>query len=426
VTDRVNRPHFKPGRKRLYVRDSLSKTKRGKNAIKKVEKIRIKALRVKTVNAQTLNEIEKKNADRVLTEKQRMFVRYWAQGETPRTACLMAGFSESSVGLGWKLAHDPAILKIYREEKKLYEAAQGHTKARVMSMLQEAYDCAKLISEPATMVAAARELGRWPGTTSLRSTCTSTRAASSWIDEFPERRGVAEDHGPGRRAARRVRADRGDSPRGRQEWTDRTSADQAAIHRELASRVLARRRLLAFIQRLDPTYLAGWVHRDICMRLEKFSDDVAKGLSPRLMLLMPPRHGKSRIASMAFPAWHLGRYPIMSSSRRRTTWRCRWASRASARRVMNDPRYPFEDVRLDPNNQSAETWGLVHKGSWRRAASSRRASAAASRARARTCCPSTTRSRTTRKPTRCWCVKACGIGMDRRRTRAWRPAAACW
>jgi HD superfamily phosphohydrolase YqeK len=163
VTDRVNRPHFKPGRKRLYVRDSLSKTKRGKNAIKKVEKIRIKALRVKTVNAQTLNEIEKKNADRVLTEKQRMFVRYWAQGETPRTACLMAGFSESSVGLGWKLAHDPAILKIYREEKKLYEEAQGHTKARVMSMLQEAYDCAKLISEPATMVAAARELGKMAG-----------------------------------------------------------------------------------------------------------------------------------------------------------------------------------------------------------------------------------------------------------------------
>jgi hypothetical protein len=27
------------------------------------------------------------------------------------------------------------------------------------------------------------------------------------------------------------------------------------------------------------------------------------------MLLMPPRHGKSELASRNFPAWHLGQYP---------------------------------------------------------------------------------------------------------------------
>lgn len=41
----------------------------------------------------------------------------------------------------------------------------------------------------------------------------------------------------------------------------------------------------------------------------KFSDDVAAGLSPRLMLFMPPRHGKSFICSERFPTWHLGRHP---------------------------------------------------------------------------------------------------------------------
>jgi hypothetical protein len=76
---------------------------------------------------------------------------------------------------------------------------------------------------------------------------------------------------------------------------------QAALQKELAARVLARRRLLPFIQRMYPKYLAGWVHADICERLEKFSDDVAEGKSPRLMLLMPPRHGKSEIASKNFP-----------------------------------------------------------------------------------------------------------------------------
>ena len=70
------------------------------------------------------------------------------------------------------------------------------------------------------------------------------------------------------------------------------SATLKVAQAELAARVLAKRRLLPFVQRINPRYLAGWVHQDICRRLEKFSDDVAKGLSPRLMLLMPPRAGK--------------------------------------------------------------------------------------------------------------------------------------
>lgn len=66
----------------------------------------------------------------------------------------------------------------------------------------------------------------------------------------------------------------------------------AKAQAELASRILCRRRLLPFVQRMNPRYQAGWVHEDICARLEQFSDDVAAGKSPRLMLLMPPRHGK--------------------------------------------------------------------------------------------------------------------------------------
>jgi predicted phage terminase large subunit-like protein len=73
--------------------------------------------------------------------------------------------------------------------------------------------------------------------------------------------------------------------------------------------VLAKRRLIPFTQRINPRYDAGWVHRDIARRLERFSEDVAKGLSPRLMILMPPRAGKSELASRMFPAWHLGHYP---------------------------------------------------------------------------------------------------------------------
>lgn len=82
-----------------------------------------------------------------------------------------------------------------------------------------------------------------------------------------------------------------------------------ALLAERAERVLARRRLLPFILRCNPDYVPGWVHADICEKLEQFSRDVEEGKSPRLMINMPPRHGKSEIASKTFPSWHLGRLP---------------------------------------------------------------------------------------------------------------------
>ena len=38
---------------------------------------------------------------------------------------------------------------------------------------------------------------------------------------------------------------------------------------ELAKRFLTRKRLLPFVERFNPEYQAGWVHKDICKRLEK-------------------------------------------------------------------------------------------------------------------------------------------------------------
>lgn len=67
--------------------------------------------------------------------------------------------------------------------------------------------------------------------------------------------------------------------------------------------------LLRFVQDSQPGYMAGWVHREVCAKLEQFSRDVAAGKSPRLMLFLPPRHGKSFIASERFPVWHLGHNP---------------------------------------------------------------------------------------------------------------------
>src|SRR5574337_2091053 len=143
--------------------------------------------------------------------------------------------------------------------------------------------------------------------------------------------------------------------------TASSAPGKADLLKELAARELARRRIIPFIQRINPRYMAGWVHQDIARRLEKFSQEVAAGTSPRLMLLMPPRHGKSELVSRMFPAWHLGHYPdheiiacsynvslAMSFSRR-------------VKDVMEDLSYQsvFE-TRLNPEFKGNEEWGLAN------------------------------------------------------------------
>lgn len=73
------------------------------------------------------------------------------------------------------------------------------------------------------------------------------------------------------------------------------------LEKEIASRTLARRSLLYFTKKMLPNYQAGWVHEDVCRRLEKFGRDVAAKKSPRLMLLVPPRHGKQLADSTRVP-----------------------------------------------------------------------------------------------------------------------------
>lgn len=81
---------------------------------------------------------------------------------------------------------------------------------------------------------------------------------------------------------------------------------------ECEARTACARNLLPFVQRLSPTYQAGWVHRKLASALERFLVDVLAKKSPRLMVFMPPRHGKSELVSRYFPAWTFGNHPDIS------------------------------------------------------------------------------------------------------------------
>jgi len=126
---------------------------------------------------------------------------------------------------------------------------------------------------------------------------------------------------------------------------------------ELALRILTRKRLLPFVERFNPDYQAGWVHKDICQRLEQFSRDVAEKKSPRLMLFMPPRHGKSTLASVSFPAWHLGRHPEHEFISCSYSGSLAMGFSRKVRQLLREPTYKTAfQTRLDKDSQSAEAW----------------------------------------------------------------------
>ena len=63
--------------------------------------------------------------------------------------------------------------------------------------------------------------------------------------------------------------------------------------------------LIEFCRRMQPDYIVGKHHRilaDMLMSIERGDKD-------RICVNIPPRHGKSQLVSIYFPAWFLGRNP---------------------------------------------------------------------------------------------------------------------
>lgn len=139
-----------------------------------------------------------------------------------------------------------------------------------------------------------------------------------------------------------------------------------AAKQEMARRQLAKDHLLPFILRFNDNYEPGWVHKDICDKLEWFSAAVAAKESPRLMIFMPPRHGKSEIGSRSFPAWHLGRYP------KHEFIACSYGSDLAngfsrkVRDVIEDPAYRavFPDTQVSKDSRSVENWLTTESGGY--------------------------------------------------------------
>ncbi|MDL2342425.1 MAG: phage terminase large subunit [Patescibacteria group bacterium] len=136
--------------------------------------------------------------------------------------------------------------------------------------------------------------------------------------------------------------------------------------KEIAARTLARRKLLHFIRRFKPKYLPGWVHEDICRRLERFMEAVERGEEPRLLLMCPPRMGKSEIGSRHFAPFVLGHHPDWEIIAASHTGGLTMSFSRYIRDLLRDPSYQalFPNTKLDPSSQSVENWNLTRGGGY--------------------------------------------------------------
>jgi predicted phage terminase large subunit-like protein len=135
------------------------------------------------------------------------------------------------------------------------------------------------------------------------------------------------------------------------------SEDTSDVEKELIRRELSRRKLIWFTKHFTPRYDVGWLHREIADNLEAFLEDVVAAKNPRLMLFVPPRHGKSELVSRKFPAWALGKYPWLEFISASYDLSLPMEFSRHNRALLRDPYYKrLFETRLDNENQNVEWW----------------------------------------------------------------------
>lgn len=122
----------------------------------------------------------------------------------------------------------------------------------------------------------------------------------------------------------------------------------------------ARKSLIDFTEYTYPEYMTAKHHRLVAHHLER----VERREIDRLMLLVPPRHGKSELASRRYPAWVLGRNPsrqIIAASAGEV-----FAADIGKdiRNIIQEPECQkvFPGLSLSEDSQAAGKWRTSKKG----------------------------------------------------------------
>ena len=124
---------------------------------------------------------------------------------------------------------------------------------------------------------------------------------------------------------------------------------------------LARENLIPFCKLTYRGYAPNWHHRLLAEKLT----ELESGTDGRLMILMPPRHGKSELASVRFPAWFLGRHP--SKRVIATSYSARLAENfgRKVRDIVADPKFRLTfGIGLSGRSKAADRWETIAGGGY--------------------------------------------------------------
>src|SRR6516165_3183231 len=124
----------------------------------------------------------------------------------------------------------------------------------------------------------------------------------------------------------------------------------------------AKTSLISFTEFTYPRYEAAAIHKQIAEQLER----VERNEIDRLMLLVPPRHGKSELASRRFPAWFLGRDPTRHFISASASFSLAEEFGRDVRNLVRSEEFMqvFDDVRLAEDSQARGRWNAEQGGSY--------------------------------------------------------------
>ena len=119
--------------------------------------------------------------------------------------------------------------------------------------------------------------------------------------------------------------------------------------------------LISFTEYTFPSYAPAGLHRQIAEQLER----IERSEIDRLMLCVPPRHGKSELASRRFPAWYLGRHPDKQFISASASVTLAEDFGRDVRNLIASPEYAeIFDTKLSEDSQAKGRWTTDAGGSY--------------------------------------------------------------
>jgi predicted phage terminase large subunit-like protein len=134
--------------------------------------------------------------------------------------------------------------------------------------------------------------------------------------------------------------------------------DKRKILAAASAEELSRRRLLDYCRRMDPRFESPRHLVLLADRLEALERREIR----RLIIAMPPRHGKSRLCSQFFPSWALGRSPSQSIICASYGSELAEQNSRRTREMLTDARYPFPDALINPDSRAVNRWSTTAGG----------------------------------------------------------------